>query len=366
MKVGIIGLPSTGKTSVFNALTRSTAETGGYGRGKDVNLGVIPVPDPRFNWLVEHYHPRKVTPAAIEFVDGMGGQDLAQARASGLGTDFYAAVRSAEALVDVVRAFEDPAVPAPEGGVNPLRDFRAVTSELLLADLDLVEKRVERLEKTLRAGKSKVLDAAAQLDLLRRIGESLEAERPVRDQGLSADESQMLRELQFLTALPLLVVANVGESDLGPEPPAALAPLQEYAQANGYPLVPLCAKVEMEVAQLDAEEEGEFLSAMGIQESGRDRLVRLAYRELGLIYFFTAGEDEVRAWTIRQGQTAVEAAGKIHTDLARGFIRAEVVAFDKLQAAGNWSAAKDQGFFRLEGKEYRVHDGDVMNIRFNV
>lgn len=366
MKVGIIGLRSSGKTSLFNALTRGTAETSAYGaRGKEVNLGVISLPDERFDWLVEHYHPRKQAPASIEFVDGMADLEMATSHKGQLGQDFFSTVRASDVLVAVIRAFSDPSVPHPLGSVSPERDARSVASEILLADLQLVERRLERLEKASKAGKAKTpADVARQTALLQRLRDELEAERPVRQVGLTPDEQQTLQELQFLSAKTLVLVANIDESAIGT--PDATAGLDGFAREGGYPLVSLCAKAEMEVAQLPPEEEPEFLEALGIPEPGRNHLIRLCYQELGLISFFTVGEDEVKAWTLRRGQTAVEAAGKIHSDLARGFIRAEVVAYDALRECGNWNAAKEKGHLRLEGRDYVVQDGDILHVRFSV
>lgn len=367
LRVGIIGLPASGKTTLFNALTRSTAQTGGFGaRSREENLGVISVPDPRFVRMVEMYRPRSEKPAVIEFVDALGGLEAGAAR-SGVGQDFFAAIRNTEALVNVVRCFSNEAVPHPSGSVDPVRDARAIVSELILGDLVLVERRLERLEKQLKVNRAKMTsDQIVQVDLLKRVGESLENEIPAGKADLKPDEWLKLRELEFLSAKPILMVANIDEGEIGSPPSAEVAALHEYCEANGFPVIDLCAEAEMQVSQLGPEEEKEFLAAYGIEESGRDRLIRLAYEGLGLISFFTVGEDEVKAWTIRQGQPAVEAAGKIHSDIARGFIRAEVVSYDHLVEGGSMAAAKEKGHWRLEGKDYVVQDGDILNIRFNV
>ena len=366
MNVGVIGLPASGKTTLFNALTRSAAETGAFGsRSKEGNLGVIAVPDPRFDRLVEVYHPKKTAPAAIEFVDALGS--VGTGAAKGGAQDFFAAVRNSDALVDAVRCFENDAAPHPAGSVNPTRDAISIVSELILGDMVLVERRLERLDKLMKVNRSKVsAEQSTQFELLGRIRTHLENEAPVRTMDLAPDEWQALRELQFVTAKPLVIAANIGESALGAEPDAALMMLRAYCAENDLSVIEVSAEAEMQVAQLGAEEEAEFLSAFGIAESGRDRLIRLAYERLGLISFFTVGEDEVKAWTVRRGQTAVEAAGKIHSDIARGFIRAEVVSYDHLIEDGGMSEAKTKGHWRLEGKEYVVHDGDILNIRFNV
>jgi GTP-binding protein YchF len=366
LKVGIIGLPSSGKTTLFNALTRGTAQTGFGSRSKESNIGVINVPDPRFNRLVEMYHPKKQVPANIEFMDALGGLEAGAARAS-VGQDFFAAVRPTETLVNVVRCFTNDAVPHPSGSVDPVRDARAIVSELILGDLVLIERRLERLNKQMQVNRAKVsADQVAQVGILERLRDTLEAEVPASQAELKPDEWLALRELEFLSAKPLILAANIDESAIGAKPEGSLADLYAYAEENGFPVIEVCAEAEMQVAQLGPEEEADFLAALGIEESGRDRLARLAYEKLGFMSFFTVGEDEVKAWTIRKGQTAVEAAGKIHSDIARGFIRAEVVSYDHLIEDGSLSAAKDKGHWRLEGKEYVVQDGDILNIRFSV
>jgi GTP-binding protein YchF len=367
LKVGIIGLPSSGKTTLFNALTRSSAQTGGYGaRSKDGNLGVINVPDPRFDRLTEMYRPKKQAPANIEFVDALGGLEAGSAR-SAVGQDFFAAVRNAEALVDVVRCFENDAVPHPSGSVDPVRDARSIVSELILGDMALVERRLERLEKQMKVNRAKMsAEQIGQIGILERMQETLESEIPASRAELKPDEWASLRELQFLSGIPLIMVANIGEAEIGTEPAGPRAALHAYCAENDLPVIDLCAEAEMQVAQVGEDEEADFLAAFGIEESGRDRLLRLAYERLGLISFFTVGEDEVKAWTLRRGQTAVEAAGKIHSDIARGFIRAEVVSYDRLAECGTLAAAKEKGYWRLEGKEYVVQDGDILNIRFSV
>lgn len=364
MQVGIVGPPASGKTTLFNALTRGSAATSAFGGRKEVNVGVISVPDPRVDYLVAHYHPRKTSPATIEFVDGMGGQE-ARERRGDLGADFYATVRRTDALALVVRAFEDPAVPHPKGRIDPVADAHGVISELILADLQAAERRLERLEKIARGAKADRAQALRQIEVFQTIREALEAERTVRELALPDDSREAIRDVELLTEKAIVLVLNVGEEQLR-EPPASAAALQAYAAEHGYPCISLCAQVEAEIAQLPPEEEAEFLAAMGIEEAGRDRFIRACYESLGLISFFTVGEDEVKAWTIRRGTTAVNAAGKIHTDLARGFIRAEVIPFERFQEAGSWNAAKEKGYLRLEGKDYVVQDGDIFHVRFQV
>jgi GTP-binding protein YchF len=266
--------------------------------------------------------------------------------------------------VGIVRAFRNPAVPEPEGGLNPLREYRNLEAELILADLDLVEKRLERMEKQDRS-KPKSAQGGLERDALLTIREHLEKELPLSALTLGAPEEEAIRHLDFISRKPVVVVANVGEEDLGTEPPL-VRDLKEWAERSATPVIDICAAVELEVAQLGPEEEAGFLKAMGVEESGRDRLIRTVYDMLGLISFFTVGEDEVRAWTVRKGDDAVTAAGKIHSDLARGFIRAEVIRYEALTGAGGPRQAREQGLYRLETKTYPVQDGDILNIRFSV
>lgn len=371
MKVGIIGLPQAGKTSLYNALTRSGVELAKFG-GTEVHVGVIGVPDPRFDHAVRVCSPKKQTPASIEFTEGGARIETGEraGQAHRFGTDFFANVRNMEALLLVVRAFRDPAAPEPEGGVNPLRDAERVLEELLLADLTVIEARLERLEKA-RSQKRQTPGEAAEQQVLEKVKSSLDALQPVRSVALTEDEERSIRSYAFVSGKPLILVANVSEdeaaADAAGSVPDIVAPLAAYAAEAGIALVTLCAKLEMEVAQMAPEEEREFLEAMGLREAARDRLIRAAYSALGLISFFTVGEDEVRAWTIKRGSNAVAAAGAIHSDLARGFIRAELIAWEEFEAVGGcWDDARAAGKMRLEGKEYAVKDGDILHVRFKV
>jgi GTP-binding protein YchF len=358
MKVGLIGLPQSGKTTLYNALTRSTAATtpfGGY--SEQVNLATIPVPDERFDFAVSTCNPKKQTPAAIEITDGGARIQLDENRQK-FGTDFFAGVRNMDALVLVVRAFQSDLAPDPP---NPRKDAESVLEELLLADLSVIEGRLERLEKA-RLQKRQSPGEAAEQQTLIRIKEHLEALNPVRTLEMSADEERSIRSFAFVSGKPLILVENLSESDLSDRSDRSSG-LKEYAAKNHLLLIELCAKVEMEVAQMEPEEEKEFLEAMGIEEPARNRLIRAAYDALGYNSFFTVGEDEVRAWTLRKGGTALQAAERIHTDIARTFIRAEVIAFDDFRTAGGWDSAKAAGKMRLEGKEYIVKDGDIVHIR---
>jgi len=367
MKVGIIGLPQCGKTSLYNALTRSQVNLSQFG-SSNVHVGVIPVPDPRFDLAVERCRPKKITPASIELTEG--GARIERSERQGqndkFGADFFANVRNVDALILVVRVFAAPMIAAPQSGINPLRDAEQILQELLLADLTVVESRLERLDKARLQKKQSPTEAVEQQVLL-KIKAHVEELQPVRVLELTEDERRAIRSYAFVSGKPLILVANVDENCAGEEIPTGVSAVAEFAQKDGLPLISLCAKAEMEVAQMQPEDEREFLEALGIPEAARDRLIRAAYAALGLISFFTVGEDEVRAWTITRGTNAVGAAEKIHSDLARGFIRAEVIAFDEFKATGGcWDEARSAGKMRLEGKEYPVKDGDILHVRFKV
>ena len=367
MKTGIIGLPATGKTTIFNALTHGQAPVTEFGgRLGEANVGVIAVPDARFDHIVDVYHPKKVSPASIEVIDGAAPIGV-ETRGDKFGTDFFTGIRAVEALIHVVRAFDSPTVPTPEGGLNPLRDVRKVNDELMLADLTLVETRLERLDKALRNRK---LDPnnpqVVERDLMLRIQAHLEAEKPLKELELSADEIRHIRSFDFLTLKPMIIVANVNEDHTPESDESLLGGLRAYCAEENMELIELIANIEAEIAQLPEDEEKEYMEAMGISEPARNRVVQSAYRALGLISFFTAGEDEVKAWTIDKGDKAVDAAGKIHSDLARGFIRAEIVSYDDFVKAGSFEAAKTAGLMRLETKDYIIQDGDIMVVRFKV
>lgn len=361
MKVGIIGLPESGKTTLYNALTRQNAAIHAYGsRGDEVNMGTIPVPDERFDYAVQVCHPKKAVRATIDLTDG-GARVQVDERREKFGTDFFAGVRNMDALVLVVRAFKSDALPEPDGGLDPARDGRKVAEELLLADLTVVEGRLERLEKN-RLMKRQTAAEAAEEHTLQRIRAHLDGLQPVRTIELSADEERSVRSFAFVSGKPIILVANVGEDDLGGPSQVAEALRAEAADTH-LPVIELCARAEMEVAQMDPAEERDFLQALGISEPARDRLIREAYAALGYTSFFTVGEDEVRAWTIRRGTSALGAAEKIHTDIARTFIRAEVIPFEEFRSSGGWDAARAAGKMRLEGKEYIVKDGEIVHIR---
>ncbi len=354
MKIGIVGLPRAGKTTIFNALTGASAATGSFGAGgKKANLGVIKVPDPRVDRLAAIFSPKKTTCAEIAFADIPGAAEGAEIGKEAVTVDL---IKGCDALALVVRAFDGEEVPHPKGSVDPARDLAAVEGELALLDLIVVERRAERMAKERKA-------APVEAEAVAKARGWLEAERPLRTLALSEGERKALAGFKFLTEKPLLVVANLGESG-----EKGLPALRAEAERRGLPVIALRGKLEMEVAALPPEEQVAFLADFGLAEPARDQFIRAAYALADLISFLTAGEDEVRAWTIRRGTTAQQAAGKIHSDIERGFIRAEVAAFDDFFALPQrtMARAREAGKLRLEGKEYVVRDGDIINFRFNV
>jgi ribosome-binding ATPase len=362
MQLAIIGLPNSTKTTIFNALTRGHRETSAFSSGQfEVHTAVVDVPDLRVDRLSAMFSPRKTTYAKVTYADIAGlAKGVSEGGLSGL---LLNTISQSDALLHVVRAFEDPDVPHVEGSVNPRRDVDIVDSELLLSDMIIVERRIERLETQLRKGGDKQAKAAneAELVLMQRLKAHLDTVGPLRDLDLTPNEMKMLRNYGLLTLKPLLIVLNVGDNPAD----CATELLGDY-QHRSTTIACLQGKLEMELVQLPPEEVAEFLAEYNINELGLNRVIRFSYDLLGLHSFFTVGEDEVRAWTIPVGATAIEAAGVIHTDLARGFIRAEVIAYDDLVGAGSLPAARQRGLLRLEGKEYTVQNGDILNIRFNV
>ncbi|MDR1049220.1 MAG: redox-regulated ATPase YchF [Synergistaceae bacterium] len=361
LKCGIVGLPLCGKTTVFNVITRAGAEVKPYAGGKtEPNRALVSVPDARFDRLAAIFEPRKVTPATVEFVD-LAGLSRDASRGAGLGNSFLSFVSESDALLHVIRVFVNADVPHPENSVDPLRDWQIVEMELIFRDLGVIENRLSRLS----AKKKNTPEETAEAELLKKMRDHLLEERPLREYSLTDAQKKGLAGFAFLTLKPELAVLNLDEKQTGPLPQAEA--LEAFLAEKGLPSARLFGSLEMDLALLTPEEQAEFMRELGIEEPGRDRLIHRAYGLLGLISFFTSGKDEVRAWTLREGDSAVDAAGAIHSDLARGFIRAQVVAYEDFIAAGAALAAcRDRGVLRLEGKDYPVKDGDMIEIRFNV
>jgi len=360
LSVGIVGLPNAGKSTLFNALTRAGAAVGNYPFTTiEPNTGIVPVPDERLDRLASLFAPPRVIPATVTFTD-IAGLVRGASRGEGLGNRFLGNIRESDATALVVRAFDDPDVSHVEGGVDPCRDIDVVELELQLADLETVTRRLERSEKTVRLQKEKDVEG---IELLRRVASHLDSGRSVRTMPLGAAERSALRDLWLLTAKPLLIIVNVDEERAGA--PVA-ADIRERAAAAGGEAISVSARIESDLLDLEPSERAAFLADLGLAEPGLDRVARAAYHLLRLITFFTAGEKEVRAWTLRDGGTALDAAATIHTDFATGFIRAEVVDVEDLLSAGSYVAVRDRGKQRLEGRDYIVRDGDVVHFRFNV
>jgi ribosome-binding ATPase len=361
MKSAIIGLANSGKTTIFNALTGLNLEVTPYATvASDPHYGMVNVPDLRINRLVEIFKPKKTTFATVEYVDfvGLTRGDMEQNR------KVFDLIKDADAIVHVVRAFEDEGIPHPLGSVNPRRDAETVEMEMIFGDLELVEKRLARMEEGGKRGKK---PDEAERSLLQKCREALENERALRDVDFTEDEQKTMRNLQFMSIKPQLMVLNVAEDEIDSAKTAsATESVRSFFTGRQVRVISLCGKIEMEIAQLPQDEARAFLDDLGIEEPALNRLIQISYDFLGFISFLTTGEDEVRAWTIRKGTEAQKAAGKIHSDIERGFIRAEVVAYNDFIASGSMAAAREKGLVRLEGKTYQVKDGDIINFRFNV